>query len=147
MACHTMLQDVWGTGGLGPLYVLSAVYNGAGPTVTITWSRPIQQDVSLVPVRDNDGLEVAYASATFKAIVSHAITPGSATSVLTLESTLTGPQLATATLNVGLKGQTTPRTVDNVPGTNIRAVSAFDRSEFDGAPYYPFAVHQRIPLS
>jgi hypothetical protein len=151
-AAYTVLREIWGLGGAEPLHVLSAVYDdngGAGPvTVTITWSRGIQQDVTLVPVRDGDGLEVAYASATFKAIISHAITPGSATSVLTLESALTAPQLAAATLQVGLKGQTTPRDADNVPGTNIRAsAGAYDRSEYDGKPYYHFAVHQRIALS
>lgn len=152
MAAYAVLREAWGLGGAEPLYVLSAVYDdngGAGPvTVTITWSRTIQQDVTLVPVRDYDGLEVAYASATFKAIISHAITPGSATSVLTLESALTAPQLATATLQVGLKGQASPRDADNVPGTNIRAsTGAYDRSEYDGAPYYHFAVHQRLALT
>ncbi len=126
-----------------PVYPLSAVASGS--TITVTWSRPIEVDASHVPARTFWGIEVSTGANAFATVTGHVVNNGSAVSTVTLAAPL--GSLTDARLQVGMAAQATPRDAVSVPGTNLRATAVIGRSDYDDAPYYAFALHDRIAIT
>lgn len=135
----------WMFGGDDPLpvYPVSAVASGA--TITVTWSQPIDVDAANVPARTFWGVEVSTGTNTFATINSHVVNNGSAVSTITLSASL--GSLTNVRLQVAMQAQASPRDAASVPGTNLRASAAIGRSDYDDAPYYAFALHDRIAIT